>query len=101
MTVYDMYRIINASILKVIDDTVPLMPAPEEEKQSQFRLKEIPYEIGEVYERVSPAITAHKLIQYSNRFYSIRVKEADTCWLDYLIDLNREDIDMSEFGGAL
>lgn len=96
----DMYRIINEDILRVADDMVPLDILEVEDRQVQFRLHEAVFSLAERRERLTPVVTAHNLMQYTNKFYSIGLATSDVCWLDILIDLNQEDIDLSGLGGT-
>ena len=99
LSVIDMYRIVNEGILRVANDMVELTVLEEEKAPLQFRLKETPFSLAERRDRVTPVVVGHNLSQYTNKFYSISLQSADVCWLDYLIDLDPSDIDLSGMGG--
>lgn len=96
----DAYRIINEGILNVANDMVGLDILEVEDKQVQYRIQEAVFSLAERRERLVPVVTAHNLMQYTNKFYSIGLSTTDVCWLDILIDLKQEDIDLSGLGGT-
>lgn len=95
----DMYRIVNEGILRVADDMVELTELDVEDKQMQYRVEEAVFSLAERRERLTPVVTAHNLMQYTNKFYNINLTTTEVCWLDLLIDLKQEDIDLSGLGG--
>lgn len=99
--IFDAYRILNQSVLNVIDDCISLNVAEVEDKQPQYRMEENPYSIAERYDRIAPVVVAHNVAQYTNRFYSIQLSTVEVCLLDILIYLNRDEVDLREFGGDL
>lgn len=101
VNIFDAYRVLNQSVLDVIDDCVSLNVAEVETKQPQYRMEENPYSIAEKYERIAPVVVAHNVSQYTNRFYSIQLSTVEVCLLDILIHLNRDEVDLREFGGEL
>ena len=100
--IYTSYKILNKSILRVANDMVVLDEIEFEDKPAQVRLEEAPFSVAERKERLEGAtVVAHNLTQYINRFYSIVLSEDTTVWLNYLININQEEIDLTEFGELL
>lgn len=97
----DAYKIVNESILKVIKDMIPIKPLEIEPPTwvEQHRLVESTFQISEKSQRVANAVVAHNLNQYVNKFYQIDLVEGTECYLDYLIDIDYNDIDIAELGG--
>ena len=93
INVLDAYAIVNQSILQVCKDTNTLNLYMEEKPAPPpYRLTEQPFEItDEDRQRLTGVITAHNLIQYTNRFYGIQLKEYIDVWLDILINVNKRD----------
>lgn len=96
----DGYQALNRSLHQVLEATVPLVSLEVSHKKKLVRLEESSFDIADKTERLTPVVTAHDLNQYVNRFYSINLTEADSCWLDILLDFDPEDIDLSGFGGT-
>lgn len=100
--IYTSYKILNSSILRVARDMVLLTQVEFEDKPSQVRLEEAPFSVAERRDRLEgTTIVAHNLTQYVNRFYSIVLESDNTVMLDYLININPEEIDLTEFGEVL
>ena len=99
LSMIDMYRIVNESVLRVANDMVEITLVEEDEKLLQARLVETPFSLAERRDRLVPVVVGHNLMQYTNKFYSINLKSSEVCWLDILIDLNKDDIDLSDIGG--
>lgn len=95
----DMYRIVNEAVLKVANDMVEISVYDEELDPIQYRLKETPFSIAERRDRLGPVVVGHNLMQYTNKFYSISLQSSEKCWLDFLIDLDPANIDLSGLGG--
>ena len=99
VNLFDAYRIINNSILRVAKELVYLEVEEVEEKAVKIRLEETQFSIAERHERLDgTVIVAHNLNEYINKFYSIHLVESDFAWIDYLIDAKTEQIDLTEFG---
>ena len=99
--IFDAYRILNQSVLNVINDTISLNVIEVEDKVPQYRMEETPYSISEKYDRIAPVVVAHNIVQYTNRFYTIQLDSKEVCLLDILIHLDRSEVDLREFGGDL
>lgn len=100
--IYQAYKILNKSLLKVANDMVTLEQFEFEDKPTQVRLEELPFSIAERRERLnSGTVVAHDLQQYVNKFYSIKLESDNVVWLDYLININPDEIDLTEFGEIL
>ena len=97
----DAYRIIDKAILDVANDLVPLEQLELDVNPVVMRLHEMPYDLAARNARIKPVVVAHDLRQYVQRFYSIQIEDSEKCLLDILIDINTEDIDLSELGGDL
>lgn len=97
----DAYQIINKSILNVVRDMVTVTPAelPTPTYAEQHRMFESTFSVAEKSQRVAQAVVAHNLNQYVNKFYQIEITESVECYLDYLIDIDYDDIDIAELGG--
>ncbi len=99
---YDAYRILNGSVLEVINSLVPLSTLDVDEKKYQVRLEETSVSVTSIHDRLeNTVIVAHNLEQYVNRFYSIYLDSSEVVALDYLISVNPENIDLTEFGEFL
>lgn len=99
---YTSYKILNKSVLRVANDMVVLDQIEFEDRPAQVRLEEAPFSIAERKARLEGAtVVAHNLAQYVNRFYSITLDSDNTVMLDYLININPEAIDLTEFGEVL
>ena len=58
--------------------------------------------VGGVRNRVDDTVVVgHNLTQYVNKFYSIFLDSGEVVMLDYLINVNPENIDLTEFGEFL
>lgn len=85
------YKILNKSLadiaasISVLKETKPPVPV------SCIRLEVKPYILSEDIKRSMPAITAHKLQQYTNKIYTIKLQENVTSWLDKLLSIDREE----------
>lgn len=91
--ILDGYELVNKSLLRVCEDIVPLHLYKDEPTAPSFRLKENPFTItDEQQERISSVITAHNLLQYSNRFYGINLREDIDVWIDVLIAVGDRDL---------
>lgn len=100
MSKQDLYRIVNTSLRDVANDMVALDILDVEEKQVQYRVEQAVFSLAERRERLGAVVTAHNLMQYTNKFYSIGLTSMEPCELDWLIDLKSEDIDLSGLGGS-
>lgn len=95
----DAYQVLNMSILDVINSINPLDDLHVEDKQVQVRMDEPVFSITDRQKVLnSPVIRCHNLTQYINKFYSIHLDESSTPSIDYLININISDIDLTEFG---
>lgn len=95
----DAYRIVNASVLRVVNDMVLLDVFEVSDRPSQIRLEEAVFSVAETRERLDgTVVVAHELSQYTNKFYSITLNTSDVVWLDYLVGHNISEIDLTEFG---
>lgn len=100
--IFKSYQILNGSILKVCDDMVVLEQLESDEKKYQIRLEENTFSIADRRDRLnSGVVVAHDLAQYVNKFYSITLDSDNVVWLDYLINIRAEEIDLTEFGEML
>lgn len=97
--IIDAYRIVNASVLRVADDLVPLEVMEPYDKPSQIRLEEAVFSVAETRDRLDGiVVVAHDLTQYTNKFYSITLDTSDVVWIDYLVGHSISEIDLTEFG---
>lgn len=97
MDLISAYGIINKSIKNVADSTVRLSVLEVPEKETQLRLKDASFNVATRANRVAPAITAHNLGQYKNRFYSIRLKDTNSCPLDILMNMEFDESKLQVF----
>jgi hypothetical protein len=73
-----------------------------DDKPYQVRLEETAVEVGESRRRIdNVVVVGHHLTQYVNKFYSIFLDLSEVVMLDYLISINPENIDLTEFGEFL
>ena len=99
VTLYEAYGIINASILRVANDVVQLDVMEEESSSYQVRLEEAPFSLTEIRKRVDGSVVVgHDLSQYVNKFYSITLDSNIEVLFDHLININKYQIDLTEFG---
>lgn len=97
--IIEAYRTLNASLLNVANDLSSLHVLELEDQSRQVRLEETPFSIADRNERLnSGVIVGHNLNDYNNKFYSITLNVDTECWLDYLLDINFEDVDLTMFG---
>lgn len=102
VSVMDAYSILNKSVLNVINDMVMLDSVEFDDKPYQVRLEETAVEVGESRRRIdNVVVVGHHLTQYVNKFYSIFLDLSEVVMLDYLISINPENIDLTEFGEFL
>lgn len=102
VSVMDAYSILNKSVLNVINDMVMLDSVEFDDKPYQVRLEETAVEVGESRRRIdNVVVVGHHLTQYVNKFYSIFLDLSEVVMLDYLININPENIDLTEFGEFL
>jgi len=102
VSVMDAYSILNKSVLNVINDMVMLDSEEFDDKPYQVRLEETAVEVGESRRRIdNVVVVGHHLTQYVNKFYSIFLDLSEVVMLDYLININPENIDLTEFGEFL
>lgn len=102
VSVMDVYSILNRSILTVINDMVMLDSVEFDNKPYQVRLEENSVSVAEVRNRLdNTVVVGHNLTQYVNKFYSIFLDSSEVVMLDYLINVNPENIDLTEFGEFL
>lgn len=100
VSIYTAYAMINQAVLASVDSLVFLQPVEEEKViRNYVRLEESPNTITERKTRLEKTVViAHKLEQYTNKFYSISLEEDDFVYLDILLDASKEQIDLTEFG---
>ena len=102
VNIYDAYKIINKSILRVADDVVPLDILELEDRSCQVRLDEAPFSLTERRDRVDGVVVVgHNLNEYVNRFYSISLDSNVELLFDFLINAGNQQIDLTEFGEFL
>lgn len=102
VSIMDAYSILNKSVLNVINDMVMLDSVEFDDKPYQVRLEETAVEVGESRRRIdNVVVVGHHLTQYVNKFYSIFLDLSEVVMLDYLININPENIDLTEFGEFL
>lgn len=102
VSVMDVYSILNKSVLNVINDMVMLDSVEFDDKPYQVRLEETAVEVGECRRRIdNVVVVGHHLTQYVNKFYSVFLDLSEVVMLDYLININPENIDLTEFGEFL
>ena len=102
VSIMDAYSILNKSVLNVINDMVMLDSVEFDDKPYQVRLEETAVEVSESRRRIdNVVVVGHHLTQYVNKFYSIFLDLSEVVMLDYLISINPENIDLTEFGEFL
>lgn len=83
------YKTINKTTLDVAKSLNVLQEVKVEEKRDFIRLEESTFVLSEETDRYSQVVSAHDLHQYKNRFYSIRLEEDMSCWLDILLSIDK------------
>jgi hypothetical protein len=102
VSIMDAYSILNKSVLNVVNDMVLLDSVEFVDKPYQVRLDENSVSVSEVHNRLeNTVVVGHNLAQYVNKFYSIFLDSSEVVMLDYLINVNPENIDLTEFGEFL
>lgn len=93
INILDAYRVVNESLVAVCKDIVVLSVYEEKPTSPPFRIRETPFTItDEQSERLASVVTSHNLLQYSNRFYGINLREDIDVWLDILIAVDNRDL---------
>lgn len=96
------YQVLNKSILKVVDEVNGLDVLEFDNDPYQVRLEETAIQVSDMNNQVvKSVVVGHNLSQYVNKFYSIYLDSNEVVAIDYLININREDIDLTEFGEYL
>lgn len=98
---FDAYKIINKGIMEVADSLVELTIFDPIKKPAQLRIKEKSFNISGRQTRLTNVIVGHNLLQYTNKFYSISMRESDQVLIDYLISIDEEPSSLTGFGGYL
>lgn len=100
VNIIDAYRILNTSVLKVAESLCPIEHIEEYDNSLiPTRFEEMPISLSERRRRLDGSVVvAHNLLQYVNKFYSIQLESSEVILLDYLIDIDKEVIDLTEFG---
>lgn len=70
----------------VVKSIVTLTPAQEAKSVRYVRLEEATFLLSKEVDMHTQVVTAHKLSQYLNPKYSVRLDESVECWLDWLIE---------------
>lgn len=93
MDIYTSYGILNGGLLEVLDSVNVLNEIPDPEKEDYVRLVENPFVLTQDTKRNLSAVTAHNLYQYTNKFYSMELKDEASTWLEELLSIDfREDM---------
>lgn len=93
------YAVINAAVLRVAEDLVPLDVLEYDSRTAQIRLEDTSFSIAETRGRLDNiVVVAHNLEQYTNKFYSITLSSGEGVWIDHLIGHTIEEMDLTEFG---
>ena len=92
MDIYSAYMAINKSLIESLKaiNTISLVEEPD--PVSYVRVEESPYVLTEETRRVCGVVSAHKLEEYRNAFYSIKLKDSTASWLLDLLEID-EDTD--------
>lgn len=91
------YSILNKSVLNVLNDLVPLTTV-DFDNNVYTRLEEVEPDVTESRQRLNNAVVvAHKLDQYVNKFYIIKLEEANAAAIDLLINVDMSQINLEEF----
>lgn len=99
VSVMDAYSALNQSVLNVLNDMVLLDNVEFKDKPYQVRLEENVVSVADTRNRLdNTVIVGHNLMQYVNKFYSIYLDSSEVSLIDYIININPEEIDLTEFG---
>ena len=92
-------RILNQSVLDVINSAVLVDTFYVETYNPMVRVQESVTNVAYRAERIAPVTKAFNLSQYKNKFYSIYIEEQDKNPLDYFLEQNTSFI--GNIGGSL
>lgn len=86
MDIFRVTRVLNDSVIGVIDSLVPLREVDSKKNLFYTRLKETEYKVSNTTQAiVSEVVNAHDLADYKNIIYTIQLEEKCDTWLDKLV----------------
>lgn len=81
------------TLSNVINSLVLVTPPDAEKNVRYIRLEENPFVLSTEVDQHTQVVTAHKLSQYLNPKYSVRLDESVECWLDWFIESGEERLE--------
>lgn len=79
-------------LYEVINSITILHPIKTDKPVRYVRLEENMFILTEEIQKPAQVVTAHRLSQYINNKYSVRLDNSVECWLDWLIFDRLEEI---------
>lgn len=86
-------RVYFSTLIDVVNSINLLTPVSEENVKRYVRLEEATFSLSKEVELHAQVVTAHKLSQYLNPKYSVKLEDAVECWLDWLIEPKLNEIE--------
>ena len=80
-------KVYFSTLLDVLNNIVILNPAQEGKNIRYVQLEENAFTLSIEVEMHTQVVTAHKLSQYLNPKYSVRLDESVECWFDWLTEV--------------
>lgn len=74
------------TLADIIKNIVILTPVEDVKKVRYVRLEENTFVLSREVAEHTQVVTAHKLSQYLNPKYSVRLDDSVECWLDWFIE---------------
>ena len=81
------------TLADVVKSIVTLTPAQEAKPIRYVRLEENKFVLTKEIDMHTQVVTAHKLSQYLNPKYSVRLDDSVECWFDWLLDGNINELE--------
>lgn len=86
------YKILDKTLISIVDTIVPLAKPEVKKKSRGVRLEVNPYSITVDSNRSSSVVSAHDLRQYRNHIHTIQLEENYSSWLEELLEIDRMEV---------
>ena len=97
--IYSAYKVLNTSVLNVLQDIIPLTVNEDYEEFDYCpEFEDATIDLASINKRtIKRGIVGHRLPQYVNKFYSISLDNQPETMIDVLLDAKVTDIGLIEF----